>query len=277
VQEVSLRVVHALSVEETSRSDTRVARRGHQRVSLSFVKSQQPNAMTSEKIVRSILLIDDDVELCAAVRNCLAESGYRVAVAHDGPSGLRHALHGEHDLIVLDVTLPMLDGFELLRQLRRQSLVPVIMLTAKTAAQDAISSLEHGADDYLTTPFAPAELLARVRAVLRRAEHTAAQGASHDVQAGPVHLKPRSQKASCGGRPLELTATEFAILELLVRGAGRIVSRDEVSAILYQRKAMAHERSIDVHVSHLRQKLTPEAASLIRTIRGVGYMFALTE
>jgi DNA-binding response OmpR family regulator len=226
---------------------------------------------------RAILLVDDDAELCALLEAYLAGNDYRVSFAHDGSSGLRGALSGEYDLVVLDVMLPLLDGFEILRQLRRRSAVPVIMLTARSAEEDRICGLEHGADDYLLKPFAAGELLARMRAVLRRADHTAERSVIAEVQVGGVRVCPNTQDAWCGPRRLDLTPTEFAILELLLRGAGRIVSRNEISAVLHQRQATAFERSVDVHVSHLRRKLEPEAAPLIRTVRGVGYMFAIAE
>jgi two-component system, OmpR family, response regulator CpxR len=231
----------------------------------------------ASRATRSILLIDDDAELCALLEEYLTGHDYRVAFAHDGPSGLGSALSGEHDLIVLDVMLPVLDGFEVLRQLRRRSSVPIIMLTARTAEPDRILGLEHGADDYLMKPFAAGELLARVRAVLRRAEQTMAPGAIAEVHVGRVRLLPNTQEAWCGQRLLVLTPTEFAILELLMRGAGRIVSRNEISAVLHQRAATAYERAVDVHVSHLRRKLEPEVGAMIRTVRGVGYLFVLPE
>lgn len=229
------------------------------------------------RTTRTILLIDDDAELCGLLEDYLTAHDYRVSLAHDGSSGLGVALSGEHDLIVLDVMLPLVDGFEILRQLRRRSTVPIIMLTARSAEADRIRGLEHGADDYLLKPFAAGELLARVRAVLRRADHAAARSMIGEVQVGRVRVRPDTQEAWCGQRRLDLTPTEFAILELLLRGAGRIVSRNEISAVLYQRQATAYERSVDVHVSHLRRKLDPDAAPLIRTVRGVGYLFAIDE
>jgi two-component system, OmpR family, response regulator CpxR len=232
---------------------------------------------SASQATRAILLIDDDAELCALLEEYLSGNDYRVSLAHDGSAGLRGALSGEYDLVVLDVMLPLLDGFEILRQLRRRSSVPVIMLTSRTAEADRISGLEHGADDYLVKPFAAGELLARLRAVLRRSEQTMVLGGSADVRVGPVRLRPNAQEAWCGERALVLTPTEFAILELLLRSAGRIVSRNEISAVLHQRQATAYERAVDVHVSHVRRKLEPEAASLIRTVRGIGYLFVLGE
>jgi two-component system response regulator CpxR len=222
---------------------------------------------------RSILLVDDDVELCQLMTEYLAERGVRLETAHDGRIGLAHALEGHFDLILLDVMLPVLDGFEVLRQLRRRSAVPVIMLTARTAERDRIAGLDGGADDYLPKPFAPDELLARVRAVLRRS-HSAAGGAQPAFQCGEFRLDPQNRQAWRADTLLDLTAVEFDIFDVLVRSAGRAVSRDEIAAVLYQREAMPWERSLDVHVSHLRKKLGAGPRDLIRTVRGIGYVFS---
>jgi two-component system response regulator CpxR len=226
--------------------------------------------------VPSLLLVDDDVELCAMVGEFLAARGFQLTYAHDGPSGLGRALADAYELIILDVMLPLLDGFEVLRQIRLRSMVPVIMLTARADERDRIAGLENGADDYLLKPFAAGELLARIHAVSRRARHTIT-GAPMEVETGPVRLNRQTGDAWCDGKRLELTATEFTILDLLVRSAGRVVTRDAISAVLYQRQATAYERSVDVHMSHLRKKLEREAGPLIRTVRGVGYSLVLAE
>jgi two-component system, OmpR family, response regulator CpxR len=204
------------------------------------------------------------------MRDYFALHGIPLAFRHDGQTGLACALDRDFSLIILDVMLPILDGFEVLRQLRKRSNAPVIMLTARTAHKDRIAGLNSGADDYLPKPFDPDELLARVRAVLRRgrgAEHAAAPAAS-----GAITLDPATREAHYSGRPLDLTSIEFDILDLLVRSAGRIVSRDELTAAVYQRRTSPYERSLDVHVSHVRKKLGDGPAS-IRPIRGVGYLF----
>jgi two-component system response regulator CpxR len=201
-----------------------------------------------------------------------AEQGFRIETAHDGREGLARSLDREYDLIILDVMLPGLDGFEVLRQLRKRSATPVIMLTARTAEADRVAGLNSGADDYLPKPFGPEELLARIRAVLRRSGK--AQPTPQEIAAGGVSLNPQSRIASCWGEPLELTALEFDILEILVRAAGRTVSRDELTGALHQRPSTPYERSLDVHISHLRKKLERGDQILIRTIRGVGYQFA---
>ena len=224
-----------------------------------------------ESFVSRILMIDDDVELCALVREYLGNEGFDVSAVHDGASGLRAALDGGYGLVILDVMLPIVDGFVVLRQLRRQSTMPVIMLTARADERDRIEGLGEGADDYLVKPFAAAELVARIRAVQRRVFHTSAPAPKH-VQVGQLRLDVQQRRALCGEASIELTPTEFLILETLMRAAGRIVSRDELSAVLYQRQATPFERSLDVHVSHVRRKLEAAGWMGIRTVRGLGYV-----
>ena len=219
----------------------------------------------------TLLLVDDDAELCGLMVDFFSQHGFRVESAYDGRRGLARALEGGFDLILLDVMLPGLDGFEVLHQLRRQSSVPVIMLTARTEQADRISGLNAGADDYLPKPFGPEELLARIRAVLRRVSQSGLEPKA--LQAGSLRLDSATRQVWRAGAPLELTSIEFEILSLLMRSAGRSVSRDEIAGILYHREAMPYERAIDVHVSHLRKKLEHQGHSMIRTVRGVGYLF----
>lgn len=216
--------------------------------------------------------MDDDTGLCALMSDFFSQHEFVIEAAHDGPRGLARALEGEYDLVILDVMLPVLDGFELLKQIRRRSAVPVILLTARTAQIDRIAGLNAGADDYLPKPFGPEELLARMRAVLRRA----GQGStpSQVAEAGGVRVDSQTRKAWLVGETLELTAIEFDILDFLVRAAGRVVSRNELAAVLYQRESTPYERSLDVHISHLRKKLERGDRVQIRTVRGVGYLFA---
>ncbi len=221
---------------------------------------------------KSILLVEDDTELCALMKDYFAQHGFRIQAAHDGGAGLARALEGGFDLILLDVMLPVLDGFEVLRQLRRRSATPVIMLTARTARTDRIAGLDTGADDYLPKPFEPEELLARIRAVLRRSGMAGAP--PQNVESSGVRLNAQTREAWYLGEALDITSLEFDILELLVRAAGRAVSRDELTAAIYQRRSTPYERSLDVHISHLRKKLERDGRTLIRTIRGVGYLFA---
>jgi two-component system response regulator CpxR len=221
---------------------------------------------------RSILLVEDDVELCALMRDFFEPHGFKIEFAHDGVTGLDRAMHGAFDLIVLDVMLPVIDGFEVLRQTRKRSETPIIMLTARTRESDRVNGLNCGADDYLPKPFGPEELLARIRAVLRRAGKAAPR--SEIVAVGNVRLDPRCRTAWRDHQPLALTAIQFDILEILMRSAGRVVSRDEIAAILHQRPSTPYERSLDVHISHLRKKIESENDILIQTVRGHGYLFA---
>ena len=219
---------------------------------------------------RAILMVDDDGSLCALVQEFLRREGYAVTAVHDGASGLGAALEGNFGLVILDVMLPVLDGFAVLRQLRRQSNVPVIMLTARASEQDRVGGLGEGADDYLVKPFAAAELLARIRAVLRRTLQRMDLAPSV-VQVGDLRLDAPNRAVVFRGVPIELTPTEFTILDVLLRSAGRIVSRDELTGVLYQRQTTPYERSLDVHVSHLRRKLEGVGWTAIRTVRGQGY------
>ena len=228
----------------------------------------------------AILLVDDDVELCALLTEYLGGHGYGVSSVHDGAVGLRTALEGAHDLVVLDVMLPVLEGFEVLRQLRRRSALPVIMLTARADEHDRVRGFGDGVDDYLVKPFAAAELLGRIRAVLRRTAGTPPATAG-TTQLGALELDTRAREAYFHGSPLGLTATEFAVLDVLARAAGRVVSRDELTAVLHQREATPFERALDVHVSRLRRKIESaapagaNAGSVIRAVRGVGYVCSL--
>ena len=225
---------------------------------------------------KSILLVEDDTELTSLMTDYFAQHGFQVEAAHDGRTGLARALEGAFDLIILDVMLPVLDGFELLRQLRKRSATPVIMLTARIGQSDRIAGLNSGADDYLPKPFGPEELLARIRAVLRRTGHTEA-APPQMVESHGIRIDPATREVWCEGEAAEVTSIEFDILEILVRAAGRTVTRDELTAVLYQRRATPYERSLDVHISHLRKKLERDGHSLIRTIRGVGYQFMAGE
>jgi len=230
----------------------------------------------ADGVERSILLIDDDGELCALMEEYFSGQGFRLESVRDGARGLARAFEGGFDLILLDVMLPVVDGFEILRQIRRRSAVPVIMLTARTAERDRIAGLDEGADDYLPKPFGPDELLARIRAVLRRTGRPVAAKAGM-IEAGGVRVNPRTHEVWSGDTPVELTSIEFDIFDLLVRAAGRAVSRDEIAAVLYHREATPYERSVDVHLSHLRKKLECGGPPLIRTVRGVGYMICAPE
>jgi len=228
------------------------------------------NARTADSL-HNLLLIDDDVELCSLMADFFAQHHLSLEAVHDGCRGLARAIEGGFSLVILDVMLPVLDGFEVLRQLRRRSQVPVLMLTARTGQRDRIAGLETGADDYLPKPFGPEELLARIRAILRRAGRPIPQKATI-LEAGPIRLNSQSREVWRDDERIELTSIEFDIIDFLIRSAGRVVSRDELSAVLYQRESTPYERSLDVHISHLRKKLDRPERQLIRTVRGVGYL-----
>ena len=220
----------------------------------------------------SILLIEDDAELSALMEEFFIAQGIALSLAHDGTEGLDRALEGNFDLVILDVMLPRMDGFEVLAQIRRRSAVPVIMLTARTEHGDRITGLNAGADDYLPKPFSPDELLARIHAVLRRVGKGSALKPEL-FEANGVRLNSGTREVVRDGSPVDVTSIEYDILEFLVRSAGRVVSRDDLTRFLYNRQANPLERALDVHVSHLRKKLE-RGRTLIRTVRGVGYLFA---
>ncbi|MGA3235453.1 MAG: response regulator transcription factor [Bryobacteraceae bacterium] len=221
-----------------------------------------------------LLLIDDDAELCALLGEFLKREGFTVECEHEGNRGLERAGQPGVDLVVLDVMLPGIDGFEILRRLRTHSKVPVIMLTARGEDVDRIVGLEIGADDYLAKPFNPRELAARIRAILRRYEARPAAPAGR-IEVNGIVLDPANREVYSGGKPIELTTFEFDILEMLMRSAGRVLSRDALMENFYNRKATPFDRSIDMHISHLRKKLE-RGESIIKTIRGVGYQLART-
>jgi two-component system response regulator CpxR len=223
-------------------------------------------------VSRSLLLVEDDKELACLMARFLARHGFQVDVANDGREGLARVLANQHDLVILDVMLPHLAGMEILRCVRRRSRIPIIIVTARGAPEDRVAGLKAGADDYLSKPFEPDELLARVEAVLRRSGALRPSG-SDIVEVGDIRMNIQSREVEHLGQKVELTSIEFDILELLMRSAGRVVSRDEVSSILHQRETTPYERSLDVHISHLRRKLDCAGDTLIRAVRGVGYMF----
>jgi two-component system response regulator CpxR len=233
-----------------------------------------PEAHTSVRL----LIIDDDIELCELLTEYLGTAGFTVEAVHDGGQGVQRALSGEHAIIVLDVMLPGTDGFEVLRRIRAQSGIPVLMLTARGDDVDRIVGLEIGADDYLPKPFNPRELVARVHAILRRARgHEGTPAVGERLAVGDVELDIGARIARCGDHRLDLTGAEFLLLEVLLRAAGRVVERDELSRAVLGRRLSPYDRSIDMHVSNLRKKLGagPVDAERIATVRGLGYMYAL--
>ena len=234
-------------------------------------------AMVAPSVVNfsvHILLIDDDAELCLLLGEFLQREGFTVDCEHEGYRGLEKARGAGIDLVVLDVMLPGIDGFEILRRLRQESKVPVMMLTARGEDVDRIVGLDLGADDYLPKPFNPRELAARIRAILRRYEPRPAASTGR-LEVNGVTLDPGTREVFAGATRVELTTFEFDILEMLMRSAGRVLSRDRLMENFYNRKATPFDRSIDMHISHLRKKLE-NGEALIKTIRGVGYQFRRT-
>jgi two-component system, OmpR family, response regulator CpxR len=227
--------------------------------------------------VDRILVIDDDVELCSLVSEYLRPEGFQVEPIHDGKAGLTRALTGEHVLVVLDVMLPGLNGFDVLRKLRSTSRIPVILLTARGEDVDRIVGLEIGADDYLPKPFNPRELVARIRAILRRSRARAPEFEIPEViRVGDVELDPATRSVRRRGKNVELTSVEFALLHVLLREAGRVVTREALVDEVLGRKFSPFDRSIDMHVSKVRRKLgDSEGEDHIKTVRGAGYIFAL--
>ena len=224
----------------------------------------------------SILIIDDDVELCELVTEYLEDEGFAVASVHDGAAGAERCLADQPDLVILDVMLPVLGGFAVLGKIREASKVPVIMLTARGEEVDRIVGLEMGADDYLPKPFNPRELVARIRAILRRTTGAAEDGGeSSVVSVGDLEVDVGARWVQCSGHEVELTGAEFAVLETLVRAAGTVVDRNELSRSALGRRASAFDRSLDVHLSNVRRKLgpLPSGGERIKTVRGVGYLY----
>ena len=224
-----------------------------------------------------ILVIDDDIDLCELLTDYLTTEGFVVEVEHNGEAGAARALASDYELVVLDVMLPGINGFEVLRRLRAGSATPVLMLTARGDDVDRIVGLEMGADDYLPKPFNPRELVARIRAVQRRtaAAPTTGTAPGDALAVGDVTLDLGARTVHVDGAPVELTSVEFSLLEVLVRLAGQVVSREELSQQALGRKLNAYDRSIDVHVSSLRRKLGAlgEESERIKTVRGIGYFY----
>lgn len=225
----------------------------------------------------NILMIDDDVKLCRLVTEYLAAMGFALDCAHTGPDGLRQVKGSVYDAVILDVMLPGLDGFEVLKQIRQVSQVPVLMLTALGDESDRIVGLEMGADDYLPKTFSTRELLARLRAITRRGRISAAattESESDGVRVRALHLDPAARRAWLGDRSLPLTALEFDLLLCLARAAGRVLDRDRLLDEVAGRNYDVFDRSIDVHISSIRRKLgdDPKNPSYIKTVRSVGYV-----
>jgi two-component system, OmpR family, response regulator CpxR len=237
--------------------------------------------MTTGRQGSRLLVVDDDVELCELVTEYLEPEGFEVEAVHDAGQGVERALSDDHALVVLDVMLPGFNGFEVLRRIRARSNLPVLMLTARGDDVDRIVGLEIGADDYLPKPFNPRELVARIRAILRRTTpmpHSAgATPPSEHLAVGDVEMDLGARSVRRAGTPIELTGVEFSLLEALLRSAGRVVEREGLSRTVLGRKWMPFDRSLDMHVSNLRKKLghAPCGTERIKTVRGMGYIYVL--
>jgi two-component system response regulator CpxR len=236
---------------------------------------QQSNSRTDR-----LLIVDDDVKLCDLVAEFLKPDGFEIDSAHDGESGLLRAVSGEHALVILDVMLPGLNGFDVLRRIRSQSSVPVLMLTARGDGLDRVVGLEIGADDYLPKPFNPRELVARIRAILRRirpSDSKRPESGQEQLAVGDVEMDIGARVVRLSGEVVELTGVEFQLLEILLRSAGSVVARNELSKIALGRALSPYDRSLDMHLSNLRKKLGHRVgnAERIKTLRGVGYVYTV--
>lgn len=226
-----------------------------------------------------VLVVDDDERLCQQLRGYLVQEGMVVDLAHDGWSGLRSALIGQHDVVVLSVTLPGLTGLQVTERLRAHSSVGILMLNARGKEVDKIVALESGADDYLDTPFSPREFIARIRAITRRVRRSVTcelAAAPECFEIGDLALDEGSRECRRNGRIIDLTTAEFDLLSALLRCSGRVIHRRELSKKVLDREYSPFDRSIDVHVSSLRRKLgdLPEGTERIRSVRNVGYIYA---
>lgn len=235
-----------------------------------------------ESIVRRILVVDDDVEFCKLVARFLTREGFHIDSVNNGHAGVERALAGDYALVVLDVMMPVTNGFDVLRSLRAKSRLPVLMLTAKGDAMDRVLGLEMGADDYLPKPFNPSELAARIRAILRRSQPggiDSASAATEPLVVGDVELDPGARVVRCRGQVLNLTTVEFGLLEVLLLAAGQVVGREKLTREVLGREFSPFDRSIDTHVYNLRKKIgqLKDGTERVKGVRGIGYLYALTE
>ena len=223
---------------------------------------------------KHLLLIDDDQELVELLSEFLASEGFKISTAFNGIDGLEYAQENEYDLILLDVMMPGLNGFDLLKALGGRHHTPILMLTAKGDDTDRVLGLELGADDYLAKPYNPSELLARIKAILRRIDIIAGKDSNQTLFHNNIELKNSTREIFCNKQSVELTGTEFEMLHLLMENLDNIVSKEQLSEQVLGRELSLYDRSIDMHISNIRKKLQQKAQSeKIKTIRGVGYVF----
>ncbi len=229
--------------------------------------------------MEKVLIVDDDEELCELVSEYLTVEGFQVDSVNDGTSGLAAALQERHDLVILDVMLPGLNGFDVLRELRKSSKIPVVMLTARGEDMERIVGLEIGADDYLPKPFNPRELVARLRAVLRRVENAREADATlpEKLTVGELEMSTAARSAKFAGKILTLTAVEYDLLAELLRNAGKVVKKEDLSRTVLERDLSPFDRSLDMHISNIRKKLSKHKSGKdrIKTIRSVGYIYTI--
>jgi DNA-binding response OmpR family regulator len=240
---------------------------------LSPTSRSPPADKLSFAMALRVLLIDDDVRLFELLTSYLEQNGFHVTTAPDGPRGLAALEAGTFDAVLLDLMMPGMDGIEVCRRIRQKSSIPVLMLTARGDETDRVVGLELGADDYVSKPFSPRELVARIKAVLRRARP---ESAGERIVAGDIVIDVPARTVSRGGTPVELTGLEFDLLVALARRPGRVVARDALLSEAGRSDVTVGERTVDVHISHLRQKLgdDPRSPRMIKTVRGVGYVLA---
>ena len=237
------------------------------------IMEAQPK-LTAEQV----LVIDDDVEFCKLVTRFLTQEGFQIEAVNAGRAGAERALSGHHSLVVLDVMMPGANGFDVLRRIRAESRIPVLMLTAKGDALDRVLGLEMGADDYLPKPFNPQELVARIRAILRRAKSDLSSGKqTAPILVGDVEMDVRARVVRRGPEVVNLTTVEFDLLEILLRAAGEVMGREKLTRDVLGREFSPFDRSIDTHVCNLRKKIgpLPDGSERIKGVRGIGYLYVL--
>lgn len=238
-----------------------------------------PTSKVSQRVTARLLIVDDDRSLCHLVTQFLEPEGFALSVVHTGEEGIRGAIEGNYELVVLDVMLPDIKGFDVLREIRSRVRTPVLMLTAKGDEFDRVLGLELGADDYLPKPFSPRELIARISAILRRSgwqsdDKTGVRPPT--IRSGDIELDLAARTVSKAGEALRLTSAEFDLLRVFLQSPGQVLTRDALAVSVLERKFTPFDRSIDLHVSNLRRKLGPQSdgAERIRSVRGSGYLYA---
>ena len=225
--------------------------------------------------MQTILVVDDEENIVQLIEYNLKNAGFQTISADNGQTALKRALAEKPDLIILDVMLPLLDGLDVVKELRKQSQIPILMLTARSEELDRVLALELGADDYLSKPFSTREMVARVKAILRRSSPESPSEERLFLKAGPVSMDASRHQVLLNGQEVQLTSKEYELLELLITNKGRVFSREKLLEQLWDYDYFGDTRTIDVHVRHLREKIEADPASpqYLKTVRGVGYKF----